>query len=42
MAENLKIVMIDDNTDFLFTMETFLKEMVLRCTRLKTVKRELI
>ena len=25
MGENLKIVMIDDNTDFLFTMETFLQ-----------------
>lgn len=25
MGENLKIVMIDDNMDFLFTMETFLQ-----------------
>ena len=25
MGENLKIVVIDDNTDFLFTMETFLQ-----------------
>jgi DNA-binding response OmpR family regulator len=25
MGKNLKIVMIDDNTDFLFTMETFLQ-----------------
>ena len=25
MAKNLKIVMVDDNTDFLFTMETFLQ-----------------
>lgn len=25
MGENLKIVMIDDNADFLFTMETFLQ-----------------
>ena len=25
MATNLKIVMVDDNTDFLFTMETFLQ-----------------
>jgi CheY-like chemotaxis protein len=25
MAENLKIVIIDDNTDFLFTMKTFLQ-----------------
>ena len=25
MAEDLKIVIIDDNTDFLFTMETFLQ-----------------
>ena len=25
MAENLKIVIVDDNTDFLFTMETFLQ-----------------
>jgi len=26
MEKNLKIVMIDDNTDFLFTMETFLQK----------------
>jgi len=26
MGQNVKIVMIDDNTDFLFTMETFLKK----------------
>jgi CheY-like chemotaxis protein len=26
MGKNVKIVMIDDNTDFLFTMETFLKK----------------
>jgi CheY-like chemotaxis protein len=26
MEKSLKIVMIDDNTDFLFTMETFLKK----------------
>jgi len=26
MGKNIKIVMIDDNTDFLFTMETFLKK----------------
>jgi len=26
MEKNVKIVMIDDNTDFLFTMETFLKK----------------
>ena len=25
MGKNLKIVMVDDNTDFLFTMETFLQ-----------------
>ena len=26
MGKNVKIVIIDDNTDFLFTMETFLKK----------------
>ena len=25
MEKSLKIVMVDDNTDYLFTMETFLK-----------------
>ncbi len=25
MGKSLKIVMVDDNTDYLFTMETFLK-----------------
>ena len=25
MEKNLRIVMVDDNTDYLFTMETFLK-----------------
>ena len=25
MAKSLKVVIIDDNTDFLFTMETFLQ-----------------
>ena len=26
MGENPKIVVVDDNTDYLFTMETFLKK----------------